>query len=274
MSESTRETVRAEGADVGRTAAEAGGQVAGTAADQARNVAGEARKQAKDLVGEARGRLQQQAGSTQRQAADGVRGVADQLRQMAGSGDGGPVADLAHEAADRAERLASWLQEREPGDLVEEVRRVARRRPGAFLAGAALAGVLVGRLTRGVVDHERDTSGSQPGLPADRGVGQGLPPGYGVAGEGLPGAPPVPPPPVSPGPTSTPPVPPGPGTIGQGGPPNAPTPPAGGPVVPPPHPAPEGGPAHAPRPGSTTVGEYVDELGRRGDPRVTDQDVR
>jgi hypothetical protein len=42
--------------------------------------------------------------------------------------------------------------------------------------------------------------------------------------------------------------------------------------VPPPPPGP--GPAHAPRPGSTTVGEYVDELGRRGDQRVTDQDFR
>ncbi|MGD9990220.1 hypothetical protein, partial [Pseudonocardia sp.] len=171
----TADTARSEGAEVARTAADAGSSVASTAADATREVAGEARRQAKDLVGEARTQLQQQAGATQRQAAGGVRSIADELRQLAGAGDGGPVADLAHQAAGRADELAGWLEEREPGDLVEQVRRLARRRPGAFLAGAALAGVLAGRLTRGVVDHERGSSDgaatagrapvTQPGRP-------------------------------------------------------------------------------------------------------------
>ncbi len=38
----------------------------------------------------------------------------------------------------------------------------ARRRPGAFLLGAALAGVAVGRLTRGAVDAARSDSGPSP----------------------------------------------------------------------------------------------------------------
>lgn len=169
----TADTARSEGTEVAHTAVEAGGQVASTAADATKEVAGEARRQAKDLFGEARTQLQQQAGATQRQAAGGVRSVADELRQMAGAADGGPVADLAHQAAGRADDLAGWLEQREPGDLVDHVRRLARRRPGAFLAGAALAGVLAGRLTRGVVDHERSSSDhtadryppAQPGHP-------------------------------------------------------------------------------------------------------------
>jgi hypothetical protein len=56
--------------------------------------------------------------------------------------------DLAQQAADRAGQLASWLQDREPGDLLDEVSRFARRRPGMFLALAAGAGVIAGRLTR------------------------------------------------------------------------------------------------------------------------------
>jgi hypothetical protein len=70
---------------------------------------------------------------------------------------------VARQAADRADRVADWLGEREPGDLVEEVRSLARRRPGAFLLGAALAGVVVGRLTRGVVDTAAGRSALTPG---------------------------------------------------------------------------------------------------------------
>jgi len=128
------DTARSEGTEVAHTAVEAGGQVASTAADATKEVAGEARRQAKDLFGEARTQLHQQAGATQRQAAGGVRSVADELRQMAGAGDGGPVADLAHQAAGRADDLAGWLEQREPGDLVEREhgqRAVGQRhRPG------------------------------------------------------------------------------------------------------------------------------------------------
>ena len=43
------------------------------------------------------------------------------------------------------------------------MRRFARRRPGAFLLGAAVAGFVGGRLTRGIADEARDDSGSQYG---------------------------------------------------------------------------------------------------------------
>jgi len=41
---------------------------------------------------------------------------------------------------------------------LEQVRRVGRERPGAFLLTAALAGVVAGRLTRGVVATHTDDS--------------------------------------------------------------------------------------------------------------------
>ena len=69
-----------------------------------------------------------------------------------GGQQSGTVSEVARQAADRADRLAEWLGQREPGDLLDEVRSFARRRPGAFLLGAAIAGVVVGRLTRGAVD--------------------------------------------------------------------------------------------------------------------------
>jgi hypothetical protein len=149
----TPQVARDEAAEVGRTAADAAGQVAGTAAEQARNVGQEAKSQARDLVGEARREVQQQARNGQQKATDGIRALVQELREMAEGGQqSGPASEIARQAADRADRLADWLGQREPGDLIEEIRTFARRRPGAFLAGTALAGVLAGRLTRGVVD--------------------------------------------------------------------------------------------------------------------------
>jgi hypothetical protein len=207
----TTQVARDEATDVGRTAADAGRQVAGTAAEQAADVAQEVKTQARDLVGEARGQVQQQARDGQQKATDGIRALVQELREMADGGQqAGPVSEIARQAADRGDRLADWLGEREPGDLVEEVRSFARRRPGAFVLGAAVAGVVVGRLTRGAVDAARVDPGPAP-LPA---YGSGYPrppaaplPYDGPTGPGVPpsGLPPVAPRPAVPYDTLTPP---------------------------------------------------------------------
>jgi len=159
----TTQVARDEATDVGRTAADAGRQVAGTAAEQAANVAQEVKTQARDLLGEARGQAQGQARAGQQKAADGIRALSQELREMAdGSQQSGTVSEVARQAAARADDLAEWIGRREPGDLVDEIRSFARRRPGAFLLGAAVAGVVVGRLTRGAVDSARADSGPAP----------------------------------------------------------------------------------------------------------------
>ena len=61
------------------------------------------------------------------------------------------MTDLAQEASRRVCEFSYWLDNHEPADLLDEVKRFARRRPGAFLALAAAAGVVAGRLTRGAV---------------------------------------------------------------------------------------------------------------------------
>jgi hypothetical protein len=67
-------------------------------------------------------------------------------------GQSGLATQMAQEAAERVRGVASWLDQREPGDLLDGVRDFARRHPGTFLVGAAAAGMVAGRLTRGLAD--------------------------------------------------------------------------------------------------------------------------
>jgi len=140
-----------QAANVGHTAAEGGGQVLRAAAEQGRQVAGEAGERARELYGAAREELRGQVGEQQRRAAGGLRSVSAELRTMAEQGGGsGPATELAHRASGTVDQVAGWLEGREPGAVLDEVKRYARQHPGAFLAGAALLGVLAGRLTRGL----------------------------------------------------------------------------------------------------------------------------
>lgn len=143
--------VRDQARQVGSEAAQAGGAVAQTAKEQGTEVGREAARQARNLYGEARSQLASQTGEQQRRAAGGLRSLADEMRSMAEQGgQAGPVTELARQAADRVQGVAGWLEQREPGDLITEVRDYARRNPGTFLVGAAVLGVLAGRLTRGI----------------------------------------------------------------------------------------------------------------------------
>ncbi|WP_245821000.1 hypothetical protein [Geodermatophilus pulveris] len=164
-SPSTSDVAKDEARNVGQTAAQAGNQVASTAADQAREVAQETKQQAQDLVQQGRQQLRHQVVGQQHKAAEGLQGVVSQLRGMA-NGEApapGPVKDLLDQATGYVEQFADRLQHREPADLLDDVRSFARRRPGAFLLGAALAGVLAGRLTSGVKAAHSDGASSSGG---------------------------------------------------------------------------------------------------------------
>jgi hypothetical protein len=174
-SPSTTDVAKDEARNVGQTAAQAGSQVASTAADQAKQVTGEARYQAQSLVEQGRSQVREQARSGQQKAGQGLSDIAQQLRLMVEGGGqtpSGPAADLVRQAGDKVEEIAGWLQNREPGDLVNEVRAFARRKPGVFLLGAALAGVVAGRLTTGVVAaHKEGDSTSTTGYTPQQAYG-------------------------------------------------------------------------------------------------------
>lgn len=151
-------------AQVGQTVKEKGAQVATTAVDEAAAVADETKDQARNLLHQTQAQVREQAATQKDRATGGLRTLADELRTMSGRtspGDQrGMAGDLAREAADKVHAVANWLESREPGDLLEEIRGLARRKPGSFLLGAAAAGVLAGRLTRGAVEAKRENEGA------------------------------------------------------------------------------------------------------------------
>jgi hypothetical protein len=163
---STKDVAVDEAKNVGQTAAQAGTQVASTAADQAKEVVQETQRQAQDLLEQGRAQLKEQTVSQQQKAAQGLSSLASELRGLAdgsSSGAPGPARDLLQQASGLVENFATTLQNREPGELLDEVRNFARRKPGLFLLGAAAAGVLAGRLTSGVKAAHADSGPSGNG---------------------------------------------------------------------------------------------------------------
>jgi hypothetical protein len=195
-SDSTAAAVGEEAKSVASDAAQSGRQVAETAASGAKDVVSEATTQLRQLFDQLRSELDGQASSQGQRAVGGLRSLADELREMASSTQQQGIAgEAAHQAADRASSFADWLDNKQPGDILDEVRTLARRRPGAFLLGAAALGVLGGRLTRGLAGggSGQQSSGAAGYGAATSGTSSAYPTsGYttGTAGAGTVGLPP------------------------------------------------------------------------------------
>lgn len=188
---STAEVAKGEAAQVKDTALDAGKSVAGTAKAEAATVAAEAGHQARSLLSTAGSELTAQASTQQSHLATLLQGYADELGGMArGSSQSGQLTDLAHQAAQKGSDIARWLDEKEPADVLEEVRRFARRRPVAFLALCGLAGVVAGRVTRGAVaaNTRVDSPRSEPVTAGEPRSITGGGPDF-VAAEATPGYP-------------------------------------------------------------------------------------
>ena len=158
---SRTDVAKDEAADVKRQAADSAQSVAETAKTEASNVAAEVKTNAKDLLHQAKSDLTDQAGTQQQKVADGLRSISTELHSMAtASAEPGVATDLVRQAAERSSAVASWLDGRDPGSLLTEVKSFARQRPGTFLLLAAGAGVLAGRLSRSLSAGAPDTAGT------------------------------------------------------------------------------------------------------------------
>ena len=167
-----------EAKSVASDAAQSGRHVAETAATGVKDVTSEVTTQLRQLFDQVRSELDGQASTQGERAVSGLRSIADELNQMASSTEKQGIAgEVAQQASDRARTAADWLSDRQPGDMVEELRSFARRRPGTFLLGAAVLGVLGGRMTRGLTGESGSAGAANSGSAADGANGR---PGSGV----------------------------------------------------------------------------------------------
>jgi hypothetical protein len=154
--------------------------VAKTAKTEAANVAAEVKTNARDLLIQAKSDLTDQAGAQQQKVAAGLRSVSTELHTMASASDQPGVAtDLVRQAAERSSAVATWLDGRDPGSLLTEVKSFARQKPGTFLLLAAGAGILAGRLSRSLsAGAPETTAASGTAAPVTRvpDTGMAVPP--------------------------------------------------------------------------------------------------
>ena len=169
-----------------QTGTEAARQTASTAADEAKHlgsmggeevqkVAAEAKSQVRSLWDETGSQVHDQTTHQRDRLVGTLQTLSLDLEDMASRSDGSGLAtELAREAARRARDLSGRLDGREPGQMLDDVRSFARRRPGLFLAGALAAGIVAGRIARGAQAATGSGATSAGDLETATGGGPGV----------------------------------------------------------------------------------------------------
>ncbi|WP_128374370.1 hypothetical protein [Streptomyces cavernae] len=166
-------TAKQEASATADRARQAAGEVAGTAAEQAKVVTGEAREQVGAVAGELRERVTEQVESQAQRGAETLRQWADDLSGLVDkAGRDSPAKTLVAQVADRGHRAADYLDKQGVEGMVQDVQDFARRRPGAFLGAATLAGLVIGRLAKA----GSKSDGSRPRTSDEAPSGQAPPP--------------------------------------------------------------------------------------------------
>jgi hypothetical protein len=141
--------------------------IGGTAKDAAGHLASDARA---ELGARVAGK-KQRAGEGLSSVADALRDTSEDLRERV------PMAgDYAERAAETLDGLARFLQNKSPGEIVDEVQRFARREPALFFGGAFALGVVAARFLKS--SPKRETLASRETEPEIS--EQGPPEGWGA----------------------------------------------------------------------------------------------
>jgi len=113
---------------------------AGGLADEASRVADDVRDQAEE-------RADRWTDNMGRRGAGLARALGAASDSLRGEGDE-EMAELAERAAEQVERMAGYLEQENPGALLDDLSDLGRSNPAAFLGTAFAAGVLSGRVLR------------------------------------------------------------------------------------------------------------------------------
>lgn len=141
---------KAAASDVADHASDKASEVAGSAKSEAKSVVADAKDQAATVLHQSRGELRDRASEQAKALSSTLGDFASQLGDMAGgsSDPDAPMARLASSVSDSMHQGAQRLDEGGVDGLLDDVKRFARNRPGAFLLASVAAGFAVGRLAK------------------------------------------------------------------------------------------------------------------------------
>ncbi len=137
-------------------------------------------QQAKQTTGEIVNQVQQRAGSQISQqkesAATELTTIVNAVRRFGESLSGeetGPIARYAAQYGDKAaenlERLSSYIREKDPKELLNDMQNFGRRRPAWLLGGAFILGFAGARLIKSSMEaasqHEFHSDAMRPNVP-------------------------------------------------------------------------------------------------------------
>lgn len=145
--------------DATTTAADQTGDVARTAVAGARETAAGAAETARSRAREQLDRRSTGWGESVSGTAGDVRSVSDELRKQ---GKEGP-AKAADKAAEQAERIGAYLQEKDADALLHDVEDFGRRRPWAVAGIGLLLGIAAARMLKASSSSRYAQGGSPSG---------------------------------------------------------------------------------------------------------------
>ena len=137
------------------------------AADQAKEKAGQAgaaaQEKAQQAAGQAKGRLREQVDQRSTQAGEHVASTAADVRtvgeELRKQGKDKP-AQLADQAAERAERLGGYLKESDADRILGDLEDFGRKQPWAVAAGGLALGFAASRFLKASSEKRYQSSGA------------------------------------------------------------------------------------------------------------------
>jgi len=130
-------------------------------ADASSEVAKEVKERAAGVAQRARSGVERLAEEQRQRASQRLSSTASSLRSVADQSEDRWLGQTSSAAADRIDRLASHLDQRDVRALVGEAEELARERPTLFLGSMFVAGTMLGRFLRSSPEHP--TYGSYDG---------------------------------------------------------------------------------------------------------------
>lgn len=152
---------------VASEAADASRQVVQTAKEQVADLRTEVTSQARTVFEQSTAQLSEQAQAQTEKAGQALRTLSEQTAALAEgrTDEAGELGRYVQQVSDQLDQLSQRIESGGFTGMLDDVQRFARRRPGAFLLGAAALGVVAGRVGRGAKEASSD-GGSQAALPA------------------------------------------------------------------------------------------------------------